>query len=71
MKTITKIIKIAKSYGFNAQVSPLDTKTVLIWSNNGDIEIDPNYDDLYCELGEISNVDFQTDDDKMEVWIKG
>ena len=71
MKTITKIINTAQAYGFNAIVDLSDKKTVWIWSECDDIETAPNYDDLYCALGEFSNVDFQTDGDKMEVWIKG
>jgi len=68
---MNEIIELAKSYGFNAQLSQFDYKTVWIWSDCDDIETAPNYDDLYCALGEIDNVDFQTDCDKMEVWIKG
>ncbi len=71
MKTINQIIITAATYGFNAIVDPHDKKTVWIWSDCDDIETAPNYDDLYCALGEFSNVDFQTEDDKMEVWIKG
>ena len=70
-KTINQIIITAGSYGFNAQVDLSDKKTVWIWSDFDDIETAPNYDDLYCALGEFSNVDFQTDGDKMEVWLKG
>ena len=70
-KTITQIIITAKEYGFNAKVDEQDKKTVWIWSECDDIETAPNYDDLYCALGEFSNVDFQSDGDKMEVWIKG
>lgn len=71
MKTLIQIINTAQSYGFNAQLDQFDKKTVWIWSDCDDIETATNYDDLYCALGEIDNVDFQTDGDKMEVWIKG
>ncbi len=68
---MNQIIITAASYGFNAIIDPRDKLTVWIWSDCDDIETAPNYDDLYCALGEIDNVDFQTDGDKMEVWIKG
>lgn len=70
-QTIKQILDTAKSYGFKAQISQFDEKTVWIWSDFANIEKATNYDDLYCDLGAISTIDFQTDEDKMEVWIKG
>lgn len=71
IKIMEQIETVVRGNGFEFEWNGEDPMGYAFLSGYSDITTAPYYDDLYCALGEFSNVDFQTDGDKMEVWIKG